>query len=119
MSEISATPGRAARRMSKRVAGPDWTSGDIGKLGEIVVEQMKEAPAVLSADDVESAERRLASMAELRRAALLILSSPGTRLAEQVEHDRDFAVRVARIHHRLRGYPEELLGLSELLDCAQ
>ena len=92
---------------------------DIRKLTEAVVEQMQEAAAMLSVADVESGERRLAGMAEVRRAALLTLSSPGTWLVEQVENDRDFAVHVARVHGRLRGYPEEIRGLSELLDCAQ
>ena len=120
MSEMMATSDRAGPRMTpKRDAEPDWTSGDVRKLAEAVVEHMQEAAAVLSMDDIEAAERRLASMAELRRAALLILSSPGTQLLEQVERNRDFAIHVARIHHRLSGYPEELRGLSELLECAQ
>lgn len=102
-------PARAARPAARRRQHLDDYA---------LLRKLRAAPAAMSRDQMETAERSVTDNAHgvYRRLAFALLTISGNELVDKVGADREFALECARVQVGLRHYAGLLKLLSEHMD---
>lgn len=96
---------------------PDYEKMDDDQFGDLMLARVRSAPALLNQAQVYAIESAIQGDVN-RRAAFAIASLTGEDLIEKVSADREFAVTVGDIFHRLddvKSRYKQLLDLFETL----
>lgn len=94
---------------------PDFDSMDEDQFGELMLERLRAAPALLDESQMYAIESKIKGDVT-RRAAFAIASLAGADLLEKVSTDREFAVAVGTVFNSLGEVIGRYQQLSELLE---
>ncbi len=96
---------------------PDFDSMEKDQFGELMLERIRAAPALLDESQVYAIESKIQGDVT-RRAAFAIASVAGADLLEKISTDRDFAVAVGDVFNSLgevKARYQQLLELFEVI----
>lgn len=94
---------------------PDFDSMDEDQFGELMLERLRAAPALLDESQMYAIESKIKGDVT-RRAAFAVASLAGADLLEKVSIDREFAVAVGAVFNSLGEAIGRYQQLSELLE---
>lgn len=95
---------------------PDFDSMDEDQFGELMLERIRAAPALLDESQVYAIESKIQGDVT-RRAAFAIASVAGADLLEKISTDRDFAVAVGGVFNSLGEVKARYQQLLELFEA--